>query len=99
MLLVIVGDIDPKPVREKVEAALKAAAYDYKHEPLPQLDFSKQTLDVTNRSPKRTTFRSFRPLACRSDFYAMRVAVTILQQLVYQRFAFSGNSPTRRTPR
>ncbi|MBX3265729.1 MAG: insulinase family protein [Acidobacteria bacterium] len=87
MLLVIVGDIDPKLVLEKVEAAFgKLPRGDYKHEPLPQLDFSKQTLDVTNRSLQTNYVQGAFPAPSLADpdFYAMRVAVTILQQLVYQ---------------
>lgn len=87
MLLVIVGDIDPKLVREKVEAAFgKLPRGDYKHEPLPALDFSKQTLDVTNRSLQTNYVQGAFPAPSLADpdYYAMRVAVTILQQLVYQ---------------
>lgn len=87
MLLVIVGDIDPKLVREKVEAAFgKLPRGNYKHEPLPPLDFSKQTLDVTNRSLQTNYVQGAfaAPSLADPDYYAMRVAVTILQQLVYQ---------------
>lgn len=87
LLLVVVGDIDPNQLKTKVAATLgKLPRGTYKAQALPPLDFSKATLDITPRTIQTNYIRGiFRaPSLSDPDYYAMRVAMTILAQLVYQ---------------
>lgn len=87
LLLVIVGDVDPKDIQTRVTATLgKLPRGDYKETPYPTLDFSKPTLDVTTRTlPTNYVQGVFNaPSLDHPDYYAMRIAMTILQSLVYQ---------------
>jgi zinc protease len=81
LLLVVVGDIDPKEVQTRVAATLgKLPRGDYKETPYPSLDFSKATLDVTPRTlPTNYIQGVFNAPSLNSpDYYAMRVAIAIL---------------------
>jgi len=87
LLLVVVGDIDPKDVQTRVAATLgKLPRGDYKETEFPALDFSKATLDVTSRTlPTNYVQGVFNaPSLSSPDYYAMRVAVTVLQSRIYQ---------------
>jgi len=87
LLLVIVGDIDPKEVQTRVAATFgKLPRGNYKESPYPALDFSKATLDVTSRTlPTNYVQGVFNAPSLNSpDYYAMRVAITVLQSRVYQ---------------
>src|SRR5687768_14674190 len=87
LLLVFVGDLDPEQVKTRVAASFgKLPRGDYKEQPLPTLDFSKGTLNVTARSLPTTYVQgAFSAPALRDpDYHAMRVATTILQTLVHQ---------------
>jgi predicted Zn-dependent peptidase len=87
LLLVFVGDLDPNELKAKITATFgKLPRGDYKETPLPALDFSKPTLDVTSRSlPTNYVQGEFAaPSLGSPDYYAMRVATSILQSLVYQ---------------
>lgn len=87
LLLVVVGDIDPKEIETRVAATLgKLPRGGYKETPFPALDFSKPTLDVTGRNlPTNYVQGVFdAPSLSNPDYYAMRVAVTILQSRVFQ---------------
>ena len=57
----------------------------YKEKAFPALDFSKPTLDVTSRTlPTNYVQGVFSaPSLNHPDYYAMRIAMTILQSLVY----------------
>src|ERR1043166_1131050 len=59
---------------------------DYQTKALPPLDFSKGTLDVSKRTiPSNYIKGVFNAPALNSpEFYAMRVAMTVLQQRVFQ---------------
>lgn len=86
LLLVVVGDIDPKDVQARVAATLgKLPRGEYKETPYPALDFSKSTLDITSRTlPTNYVQGVFNAPSLNSpDYYAMRVAVTILQSRIY----------------
>ena len=86
LLLVVVGDVDPKEIQTRVAATLgKLPRGDYKETPFPALDFSKPTLDVTSRTlPTNYVQGVFdAPSLSSPDYYAMRVAVTILQSRIY----------------
>ncbi len=87
LLLVVVGDIDPQEIKTRVTNTLgKLPRGDYKDAPFPALDFSKPTLDVTTRAiPTNYVQGVFdAPSLSNPDYYAMRVAVTILQGRIYQ---------------
>jgi zinc protease len=86
LLLVVVGDIDANDLKAKVAATLgKLPRGDYKEQPFPALDFSKSTLDVTARTlPTNYVQGVFNaPPVGNPDYYAMRVAVAILQSRVF----------------
>lgn len=87
LLLVVVGDVDPEQLRARVAATFgKLPRGDYKESPLPALDFSKGTLNITARAlPTNYVQGSFSAPALRDpDYYAMRVATSILATLVNQ---------------
>ncbi|MDQ3322992.1 MAG: insulinase family protein [Acidobacteriota bacterium] len=86
LLLVVVGDIDPKELQTRVAATLgKLPRGDYKEQPYPALDFSKPTLDVTSRAlPTNYVQGVFNAPSINSpDYSAMRVAVAVLQSRVF----------------
>lgn len=87
LLFVVVGDIDPEFLKGKIAASFgKLPRGSYRDTALPALDFSKSTLDTAQRSLPtnyiKGTFAA--PAVGTKDYYAMRVAVAILQTLVYQ---------------
>ncbi len=87
LLLVVVGDIDPAEMQKKVAAALsKLPRGEYKEQTYPALDFSKGTVDVTQRSlPTNYVQGVFNaPSLNNPDYYAMRVAILILQARIFQ---------------
>ncbi|MFT3744128.1 MAG: pitrilysin family protein [Pyrinomonadaceae bacterium] len=87
MLLVIVGDLDPTVLQKQVQEAFGSLPKgDYKESPLPSLNFSKPTVDVTAKSVETNYVKgSFAAPSIRdSDYYAMRTAMTVLQQRVFE---------------
>ncbi len=87
LLFVFVGDLDAEQLKSKIAATFgKLPRGSYKDQPLPALDFSKGTLDVSARAlPTNYVQGSFSAPALRDpDYHAMRVATTILQTLVHQ---------------
>lgn len=87
LLLVIVGDLDTDVLKKRIVAAFgKLPRGDYKEYPMPQLDFSKPTLDVTTRSlPTNYIEGVFNaPSSNNPDFYAMRVATSLLRDRVFE---------------
>jgi zinc protease len=87
LLLVFVGDLDAEQLKTRIAATLgKLPRGTYKDQPFPALDFSKGTLDATQRAlPTNYIKGTFSAPALDSpDYYAMRVAMSILQTLVYQ---------------
>ncbi len=88
LLFVVVGDLDPEALKSKIAATLgKLPQGNYKEAAYPTLDFSKATLDTAQRTlPTNYVKGTFAaPPPGSKDYYAMRVAVSILQTLVYQR--------------
>jgi len=86
-LLFFVGDLDANELKGKIASTFgKLPRGDYKEQPLPALDFSKPTLDVTARTlPTNYVQGEFAaPSLASPDYYSMKVATTILQGLVYQ---------------
>lgn len=87
LLLVVVGDIDANELKARVAATLgKLPRGDYKEQNYPALDFSKATLDVTPRTLPTNYIQGVfnAPSLNNPDYYAMRVAMGILQSLVFQ---------------
>jgi predicted Zn-dependent peptidase len=87
LLLVVVGDIDANDLKTRVGLTLgKLPRGNYKEQNYPALDFSKATLDVTQRTlPTNYVQGVFNAPSLNSpDYYAMRVAMGILQSLVFQ---------------
>ncbi|HLM58067.1 MAG TPA: pitrilysin family protein [Pyrinomonadaceae bacterium] len=86
LLLVVVGDVDPQQIRQKVEGTLaKLPRGDYKPSPLPQLTFAAPSVAVTQRElPTNYVQGVFAaPPLTSEDIYAMRVASAILQNRVF----------------
>ncbi|MBK9154854.1 MAG: insulinase family protein [Chloracidobacterium sp.] len=87
LLIVIVGDLDPDDLKAKVAGTFgKLPRGNYTDPKYPALDFSKGTIDSLQRSlPTNYVKGSFAaPSPGSKDYYAMRVAISILQTLVYQ---------------
>lgn len=87
MLLVVVGDVEPAALQKEIEAAFGGLPKgSYKAEPVSPLSFTKANLNVTSKSLQtdyvKGTFAA--PSLRDPDYYAMRTAVTILQQNVFQ---------------
>lgn len=87
LLLVFVGDLDSEQLKTKITATFgKLPRGNYKDAAYPALDFSKGTLDVVQRAlPTNYVKGTFAaPSPGNPDYYAMRVAMSVLQTLVYQ---------------
>lgn len=86
IVIIIVGDIDPAVLKFKVADGFgKLPSGNYKETPLPTLDFSKITFDVTSRKLPTNYLEGVfaAPSLADPDYYAMRVAMSILQSLVF----------------
>jgi zinc protease len=86
LLIVVVGDLDPEQFRRRVEASFgKLPRGDYKPQPVPELSFAAQTVEVTPR-PLPTNYVQglfVAPALTAPDIYPMRIAQTILQSRVH----------------
>jgi Predicted Zn-dependent peptidases len=86
LLLVVVGDLDAADLKARVTASFgKLPHGEYKDQAFPPLDFSKPSVDISSRTlPTNYVQGVFSAPALDSpDYYAMRVAMTILYELVY----------------
>ena len=87
LLLVVVGDLDAADLRARVASSFGTLPRGtYKETPLPQLDFSKPTLDVIARQlPTNYVKGDFAAPSLNSpDYYAMRVAMSVLATRIFQ---------------
>jgi predicted Zn-dependent peptidase len=87
LLLVVVGDIDADELRNNVASTLgKLPQGDYQEKPFPKFDFSKGTLDVIPRTLPTNYIRGIfeAPAINNPDYYAMRVAITLLQNQLFE---------------
>ena len=87
LLFVIVGDLDVNDLKKSLTATFsKLPKGTYKETAYPAIDFSKGTLDTTQRSLPTNYVKGVfaAPSISNPDYYAMRVAMSILQTLVYQ---------------
>jgi zinc protease len=86
LLLVIVGDIDPKMLQTKVAGSFgKLPRGDYKLGPPPALAFEAPNVTVTPRElPTNYVQGTFSaPAVTSADIYPMRVAITILRERAF----------------
>src|SRR6185295_1555289 len=87
LLLVVVGDLDPQQMKERVAASLgKLPRGNYQAPSPPALAFAGPKLDVTPRDlPTNYVMGTYvAPSMTMPDIYAMRVASSILQGRVFQ---------------
>jgi len=86
LLMVVVGDIDPKALQAKVMASFgKLPIGDYKPTPLPPLSFTAPNVTVTARDLPTNYVQGVyaAPQLTTPDIYAMRVATTIVRERMF----------------
>ena len=86
LLLVVVGDVDPQQIKERVAASLgKLPRGNYQAAAPPALVFGSSSVDVTTRDlPTNYVMGTFAaPSMTMPDIYAMRVASSVLQNRVF----------------
>ncbi len=87
LLLVIVGDLDPAPLKARITAAFgKLPRGDYKAPALPQLVFNSSTLEVTTRNLPTNYIQGYytAPPITSPDIYPMEVASSLLRDRVFE---------------
>jgi zinc protease len=87
LLLVIVGDLDPNELRQKVTASFgKLPRGNYRPEAVPQLSFSASTVEVTQRGlPTNYVEGLFSaPPITSPDIFPMHVASSTLRDRVFE---------------
>ena len=87
LLFVFVGDIEPERLRSMINSKFgKLPKGTFKNEPVPALQFDRGTLDTVQRNlPTNYVKGTFSaPSLGSPDYHAMRVAMSLLQTLVYQ---------------
>lgn len=87
LLLVIVGDIDPAAFVKELDGTFgKLPRGDYKDAAPQALAFAKPSVDITQKAVETNYVKGTFPApALRDpDYYAMRTAITILQQRVFE---------------
>lgn len=86
LLLVVVGDVDADSLKQRIAASFgKLPRGTYKQQPVQQLIFSSSTVDVTARQLETNYIQGLfsAPALSDQDFYAMRAAMSILQERVF----------------
>ncbi|MBK7392274.1 MAG: insulinase family protein [Chloracidobacterium sp.] len=94
LLLIIVGDVDAAGVQKMIADTLgKMPRGTYKPKPVPAISFSKPTLDVTSRALQTNYVEGIfaAPSLGSPDYYAMRVAVSVLAGRVFQEVRVKNN--------
>ncbi len=87
LLFVFVGDIDTDQLIKKIESTFgKLPRGTYKDQPYPAIDFTKGSFDSSQRNLPTNYVKGVfaAPSLSDPDYYAMRVAMAVLQTLVYQ---------------
>ncbi len=87
LLLVIVGDLDPETVKKQITNSFgNLPRGKYKETVTQPITFAEPTVDVTERAIPTNYIKGVfsAPSLNDPDYYAMRVAMTILQSRVYQ---------------
>ena len=86
LLLVIVGDLDPAQLRQRIAASFgQLPRGDYRPQPPPPLTFSASTVEVTQRGLPTNYIQGLftAPALTSPDIYPMRVASSILRDRVF----------------
>lgn len=86
LLLVIIGDLDPQLLRQRIAASFgKLPRGDYHPAPLPDLSFAASTVEVTPRDLQTNYVQGVfaAPDVASPDIYPMRVATSILQNRLF----------------
>ena len=94
MLIVIVGDASVDDIKKLVTSTFGTLPKgDYKEAPVPRLQFTQPTVDVEQRSLPTNYIKGLfsAPSISDPDYYAMRVAISILQRNVYQEVRLARN--------
>jgi zinc protease len=94
LLLVLVGDLDAAKVRESVTAKFgKLPPGEYRSAPLPQLAFNAATVDVVQRAIPTNYIQGVfaAPPVSADDYYAMRVASSLLNDRVLYEVRYKRN--------
>ncbi|MEP6924398.1 MAG: pitrilysin family protein [Pyrinomonadaceae bacterium] len=87
LLLVIVGDLDADALKLKIASAFSQLPRgNYQEKAVPALNFDKPSVEVTTRSlPTNYVQGTYAaPSPSDPDFYAMRIATSILTSLVFE---------------
>jgi zinc protease len=87
LLLVIVGDIDPAILRERMASSFgKLPRGNYTTAPVPQLSFSTPTVEVTQRGLPTNYIQGLftAPALTEDDIHAMQIASSILRDRVFE---------------
>ena len=87
LLLVVVGDVEPEALRQRVAATFGSLPRgEYKETAVPTISFLKPTVEITEKSLQTDYVKGVfaAPSIRDADYYAMRVAITILQTNVFQ---------------
>jgi zinc protease len=87
LLLVVVGDLDPNQLRQKIEASFgKLPRGNYRPQALPQLSFSASTVEVTQRGLPTNYIEGFfaAPPITSPDIFPMQVAAATLRDRVFE---------------
>ena len=87
LLLVVVGDLDPQALRQRIAASFgRLPRGDYKQQAPPPLSFNASTVDITARGlPTNYVQGVFAaPSLTAADIYPMRIASSILQLRVFE---------------
>lgn len=87
LLLVAVGDYEPEVFKQMVTASFaKLPKGNYQEKAVPPIEFAKATLDISERAVPTNYIKGYfkAPSLADPDYYAMKVATTILQSRVYQ---------------
>ena len=87
LLLVIVGDLDPQMLRQRITASFgKLPRGDYRPDTLPQLSFVSPSVEVTQRGLPTNYIQGVfaAPPLTSEDIYPMRIASSILRDRVFE---------------
>jgi zinc protease len=87
LLLVVVGDLDPAVLRERITASFgKLPRGTYAQEPVPQLTFAAPTVEVTQRGLPTNYVQGLftAPPLTADDIHAMQIASSILRDRVFE---------------
>ncbi|HEX8472683.1 MAG TPA: pitrilysin family protein [Pyrinomonadaceae bacterium] len=94
LLLVVVGDLDPQALRQRIAATFgKLPRGKYQQPTLPPLTFNASTVDITPKGLPTNYIQGVfaAPSLTAADIYPMRIASTILQNRVLVEVRYKRN--------